>query len=599
MTTSIAIYLGYTNLNNHRYGSELALIKLVTHLKKWYNIYIISPYSKNPDNLGLTFITYEEYEKSTFDFLIISRYVNFYLYLPVRAPKVYLWMHDVCLQPFFNGIAFPENGRFLLENVICDGLVVQTHWHENIVKDFYPFAMTHIIGNGIDTDRFINKREKVPYSFIWTSSPSRGLTYLLEVFPEITKKYPQSTLNIFRGSEEFTQNQFDLIKKQSNVVYHGAVDNNTIAEEFLRSEVWLYPTDFSETYCISALEAQAAGCLCVCSNKAAIKEVVGDRGVLLYSSYATPEYFEEMMKGLETIFSKKEEYSKKAREWGLKQDWEGRALMWKKLLDIPVDKTKVSENKSNFNALYSGPSVDIRVINLERRPDRLDYIKKHLDGLNFRIFPAVDGKVLQMDEEIVKLFSNCGYLQKNPYPGHQWCKDVIGCALSHYRLWKEASSSDAPLAIFEDNVVKSDNFIQRFTSVMEYLHAHEKEWDLCFLGYLDDRPIYDDKEVTDLGEVKIHEFNSIPARKHGGGTHGYVINRKGAQKLLNLAEKYGIAQPVDWFIIEMSGVCVGSDTNTSYCSRTVPNIVEPFCVLKCFPHLVGHLGGDTDIQKDF
>lgn len=578
---SIAVYLGYANLSKDNYGSELSLIKLVAHLKKWYRVYIISLFPENPTNLDLTFITPEQYKNMTFDCLIISRYVNFYLYLPVRAPKLYLWMHDISLQPFFNGAPLPVYGRFLLENVICDGLIVQTSWHEEMVKQLYPEANTHIIGNGIDTDRFSRIREKVPYSFIWTSSPKRGLTYLLEVFPMITKKYTQSTLKIFRGPEEMTSEQFSLIEKQPNVVYHGLADNNTIAEEFLRSAVWLYPTNFNETYCISALEAQAAGCLCICSDKAALKEVVGNRGVLLSSPYATTEYFEEIMKGLETVFSKKEEYSRNSREWAMKQDWKNRAELWKELLNIP-------EN----NEVYKCPSVDIRVVNLDRRSDRWDYVQKHLEGLSLRRFSAVDGRHLLLNEEIIKLFTNRGHRPKNPYPGHDWRKGVIGCALSHYSLWKEASELTKPLVVFEDDIVKSVNFVERFVMVMEYLQNHEKEWDLCFLGYLDDRPIYDDKEVADIGEVKIYEFNSLPARKYGGGTHGYVINQKGARKLLNLVDKYGISQPVDWFMIEMFGACEGSNTCDSKTD-------EPLRALKCFPHLVEQLPNDTDIQRDY
>lgn len=335
---SLVVYLGYSNLSSQNYGSELALIKLLKQLRKWYRISILSfssppppPHSEIPD---IPFISPEQYNTSTFDYLIISRYINFYLYFSPRALKVFVWMHDIGLQPYFNGQPLPEGGRRLLENVVCDGLIVQTEWHQSVVEKMYPGAKTYIIGNGIDTEQFLKDRniKKIPYSFIWTSSPRRGLSFLLNIFPMIQEKYPESQLHIYRGKEEFTSEELEFISAYDTIIhYHGALPNNELVEKFLESEVWLYPTDFNETYCISALEAQAAGCLCVCTNQAALREVVGERGILLQEKYGSEQYIEEIFKGLERVFANREVYSQ--REWGLKQDWSSRAERWRILLE--------------------------------------------------------------------------------------------------------------------------------------------------------------------------------------------------------------------------------------------------------------------------
>ena len=583
---SIAIYLGYANLSSQNYGSELALIKLATHLQKWYSVSIVSLTNSTYPNLKM--ITPQEYSNSSFDCVIISRYVNFYIYLPLRAPKAYIWLHDVLLQPFFNGEAIKDNGKWLLENVICDGLVVQTEWHKAIVSNAYPTATIDIIGNGIDVCRFSKPLEKIPYRFIWTSSPTRGLSYLLSIFPMIKQKFTESELYIYRGPEEFTQEQLNLIEAHSDFIhYEGGVDNDEIAKQFLLSDVWLYPTDFNETYCISALEAQAAGCLCICSDKAALSEVVGSRGILLKSHYGSDEYLLEIFDGLEMLFNNREMYSKKARDWGLLQDWSRRAEMWKTLLDIP--------------AL---PEYDVSVVNLDRRPDRWNRITSHLSELrNVQRFSAVDGRQVNINESVTHLFTSRGYPQKNPYAGHGWRSGVIGCALSHYHLWENAADMKCPLVVFEDDAVKCDNFLERFNKVIEWLTVHNEEWDVCFLGYLDDVSIYNDEVIDRVGEVSIHQFNPVPARKHGGGTHGYIVNAKGARKLLKLAEKYGIPQPIDWFMIEMFGARVGTHTHSDKYSLESSNgkndECEPFRALKCLPHLVEQLPGDTDIQGDY
>jgi glycosyltransferase involved in cell wall biosynthesis len=60
---------------------------------------------------------------------------------------------------------------------------------------------------------------------------------------------------------------------------HGRVNQETLAREFMCSGVWAYPTWFSETNCITAAEAQAAGLYIVTTPVAALNETVGDRGV--------------------------------------------------------------------------------------------------------------------------------------------------------------------------------------------------------------------------------------------------------------------------------------------------------------------------------
>ena len=51
----------------------------------------------------------------------------------------------------------------------------------------------------------------------------------------------------------------------------------------LQSSLFLYPTRFLETFCISAAEAAAAGCVIICSDVAALSEKVvdGETGILI------------------------------------------------------------------------------------------------------------------------------------------------------------------------------------------------------------------------------------------------------------------------------------------------------------------------------
>ena len=61
------------------------------------------------------------------------------------------------------------------------------------------------------------------------------------------------------------------------VHYHGRVSQERLTQEFLTAGLWAYPTWFTETSCITAMEAQAAGLRCVCPDIAALAETVGER----------------------------------------------------------------------------------------------------------------------------------------------------------------------------------------------------------------------------------------------------------------------------------------------------------------------------------
>jgi glycosyltransferase involved in cell wall biosynthesis len=330
----IAVYIGYTNLNEQHYGSELALLALVDRLKVRHDVKLFTVMAEFKDYHHLM-VDHNDYIDNTYDILLIHRYINFYVYFPIRAKKVFIWVHDVCLHSSYQGRVFPYAGHDFLQNVKYDKIVLQTEWHRKRFLEYYPtLTKNEIIGNGIETKYYTKDVQKVPFRFIYTSSPKRGLTYLMNVFPKIREVYPDAELHIFRDLNEATPEQLKILNDgcdKGMFVYGGALSNQELADEFLQAEVWLYPTDFTETYCISAVEAQAAGCLCVCSRLAGLIETVGDRGILLESVYGSKEYDVELLQALERVFKDKNEYSGKARTWGLQQDWDNRAKMWEKM----------------------------------------------------------------------------------------------------------------------------------------------------------------------------------------------------------------------------------------------------------------------------
>jgi len=75
------------------------------------------------------------------------------------------------------------------------------------------------------------------------------------------------------------------------VRFRDKVSQAELANEFTTAGVWAHPTWFTETSCITAMEAQAAGLRIVTSAIAALTETVGwQYGVLLEGDWLSPEY---------------------------------------------------------------------------------------------------------------------------------------------------------------------------------------------------------------------------------------------------------------------------------------------------------------------
>ena len=68
------------------------------------------------------------------------------------------------------------------------------------------------------------------------------------------------------------------------------------------------------------------------------------------------------------------------------------------------------------------------IINLDKRPDRFEKIKKEkqFDFLEYLRFPAVDGSKIFSNPQLEKIFEGNDYNMK---------QGMVGCALSHIKIY--------------------------------------------------------------------------------------------------------------------------------------------------------------------
>jgi GR25 family glycosyltransferase involved in LPS biosynthesis len=184
------------------------------------------------------------------------------------------------------------------------------------------------------------------------------------------------------------------------------------------------------------------------------------------------------------------------------------------------------------------------VINLDRRPDRYTLFQTNHPRLHPRVIrtSAVDGKQIQLTLKIAHLF------RKNDF---KWMKGIMGCALSHYNLWKQlAESNDSAYLILEDDVKCAPDFLEQFGATMQHIPT---DADVLYLGGVLPQNLTNYNTCVEsvnkfIGQMKPNPYCGSHDTFFHFCTYSYVLTNQGAKKLVSKINKYGICQAIDMML---------------------------------------------------
>jgi GR25 family glycosyltransferase involved in LPS biosynthesis len=253
--------------------------------------------------------------------------------------------------------------------------------------------------------------------------------------------------------------------------------------------------------------------------------------------------------------------------------------------DFDTLTNNIATNES-IRKRYSPPikvntSSVIKVVNLKHRDDRKKTIIASLELAGFsdaeyEIVEAIYGNDLALSPtiDLYKMFegndfgNRCGF---------------IGCALSHYGLWLDLLKDTVNdyYVIMEDDVILCNGYKEQLAK----LACHFKNKDILYHGYTmyksnrsNNKDKYDYSLVTHDTDVTIY---ALATEFYVGGTFGYSINKKGAQKMVDYIHKNGIKYGIDYLM---------KIANTVERYETQPNLCMSLW-------REDDLNYDTDIQK--
>lgn len=273
-----------------------------------------------------------------FDVVISLRLLETFKEYKFNSEIKAVWIHDEDLQ---GASQLDKSGEVNMWITVSN---TQKKFIEK--KEIIKSENWFITRNSFDEEIYTNSLRqinKIKNQAIYCSAPDRGLDYLLDMWPEIKERVPDSKLAVtgsfaLWGVSDEENNRifgeiYNKISKLKDVTVFQRLSKQELAKLQAKSEVMLYPTDFNEMFCISALECFAVGTPIISSKKAAMIERVesGKNGFLIDLPYKSSDYRKEFIDKACGFFENqnmKSAFSKSALDSSTNMNFEQLAKEW-------------------------------------------------------------------------------------------------------------------------------------------------------------------------------------------------------------------------------------------------------------------------------
>ncbi len=375
-------------------GSETAMICVARELAKLgHTVRVYCECKKEGSYEGVRYLHAKNFKQqcalAEIDVLIASRWSEFLTYKVPAGLRV-LWCHDIL-----------TSAESIMPGLFqADLLMLLSKYQIEQYCGIVPELRKHIwkTSNGVDLDLVEKcKRPKVKKKLIYTSRPERGLPFLIEeILPKILEKHPDAKLycctykndRIEKGDpalREVAESERLAAKYPSNVVLMGNLNKEQLYCQISSSQLWLFPTSFSEIFCIGSAEAQACGTPPITTNDFALKEVVGPNSGWKIDGPQDEAYADKFASVVNDLLSNPEDLkpiAEEGSEW-IRQagySWEAVAKSWEnKFADMLSDrwennKTKVLQELERRSDLIPAK----KIAEAEGSPEDVERISKKI-----------------------------------------------------------------------------------------------------------------------------------------------------------------------------------------------------------------------------
>ena len=242
-----------------------------------------------------------------------------------------------------------------------------------IAKFGIPWERTIVLRNAVDpivanVDTKEPYKEGDPINFIYHTTPHRGLALLVPVIARLAEKHPEIHLDVYSSFKLYGWDDrdkafeplYDQIREHDNMEYHGMVDNATVREALTKADIFAYPCTWTETSCISLLEAMSAGLICVHPDNGALFETASNWTFMYHfmqdNNAHASHHYQMLNNMIDMIKENNEAISMKRRGMktftDIQYNWEVRTHEWKGFLKsiekLPTEIEEESEEMFSY-----------------------------------------------------------------------------------------------------------------------------------------------------------------------------------------------------------------------------------------------------------
>lgn len=240
------------------------------------------------------------------DVMIIQRDPRAFVF-PWNSKVNIWWSHDLALH------RMADAARGQMANV--DQVWTVSEWHAKQVREVYGFDedVVRSIRNGVDLSLFDEMEPaeggEGETKLLYTSRPERGLEHLVRpggimerLEGENFRLYVCMYDNIADHMRGYYQYLHRRCHELPNVSLMGHLSKPELVSVMKGAHALVYPTEFEETSCITAMEAMAAGLPFISSEAGALPETCDGSGSFLLpltpDGVADEDAFVEILKGM-------------------------------------------------------------------------------------------------------------------------------------------------------------------------------------------------------------------------------------------------------------------------------------------------------------
>lgn len=270
----------------------------------------------------------------------ISQDKNYYL---KSKKQIIIWMHNLVeqfgyintrkqsiVQEYLNDLEFIEKIKYV---VVVSQFAKKELLKTTLLDESQIFVIYNAIDPVLNNSNRFKDIEKI--KMIHTSSADRGFEIIAQSLKYIDYDFRLNVFNDIHPDKNKVNNFYKEIYKDSRLFFYGNTPKKTIMNELSTSHIFLYPSIYKETFCLSQVEAISAGCLPIYRKYGSLEEVSLNSGISYeieeekhFSEEHVKVFAEKINNGIELIKSNIFNIETKSKEINDLFSWDNFKNSW-------------------------------------------------------------------------------------------------------------------------------------------------------------------------------------------------------------------------------------------------------------------------------